>query len=219
VGNNATIGNPTVNVGAPVVNVSSQRQYQYQNAIAPAPNFSTANSFYTPPQTNYSTANSFYTPPQINTQTANSFTSAAGGVNLQTGMNNDAFTLGLAERLALDPNEYNSLPQSAKDVINQQMNGGAGGPGSVNADPANSPGGRFIQVGEVRWERNKNGRLVKVRYTGGGSWRNKEIVQGGKGGAKSRMAYEKQGGAAQPGSSNLPSFGVVNLQSLNTATG
>lgn len=38
------------------------------------------------------------------------------------------------------------------------------------AKPANTDiyGGAYIQVGEVRWERNKKGRLVRVRYEGGG---------------------------------------------------
>jgi hypothetical protein len=149
---------------------------------------------------------------QTNFTSGNSFTSGGGGVNLQPGMNNNQFVADVGARILANPAEFDSLPQSAQDAIRQSLGGGSGPP---TADPANSPGGRFIQVGEVRWERNKNGRLVKVQYTGeNGSWRSKRVVQGGKGQAKARLAAEaaRQGqSAVDPGNSTMPGFGVVNF--------
>lgn len=62
-------------------------------------------------------------------------------------------------------------------------------------------GGKFIQVGEVRWERNQNGRLVKVQYGPGGK---KTVVAGGsgqsknRGGGVERQTYDTTGGYGQP---------------------
>jgi hypothetical protein len=66
-------------------------------------------------------------------------------------------------------------------------------------DPATATtdiyGGQFRQVGEVRWERNRQGRLVKVKYGKGGK---KTVVAGGKGQAKARRAAEAaRAGAVQ----------------------
>lgn len=191
------------------------RQYQqYVNAARPPVNFTTANSFYTPPQQPTPQGQQPYWqlaaggPNPTNFTSANSFTNAAGGVNLQTGMNNNQFVTQLGERILQNPAEFDSLPQSAQDAIRQSLGGGGGG--QPAADPANSPGGRFIQVGEVRWERNKNGRLVKVQYTGGGSWRNKRVVQGAKGQHKQLVA---QRGAQAPQQENaqMTGFGVINF--------
>jgi len=52
-------------------------------------------------------------------------------------------------------------------------------------------GGRFIQVGETRWERNAKGRLVKVKYLGGGK---KQVV---KGNPKDRRANQQAKQAPQ----------------------
>jgi hypothetical protein len=76
-------------------------------------------------------------------------------------------------------------------------------------DPATAKrdiyGGQFIQVGQVKWEKNRHGRLVKVQYLGGGK---KRVVKGGKnqGGVNDRPKAQ-----AEVQQQNFTSFGVVNF--------
>jgi len=102
--------------------------------------------------------------------------------------------------------EYDSLTPGEQEKIDELITQiEQNRPTTINADPSQSPGGRFIQVGEKRWERNKNGRLVQVQYIGGGSWRNKRVVSGGK--------NQSNGGNAPRNDPNarLTGFGLVNF--------
>lgn len=73
-------------------------------------------------------------------------------------------------------------------------------------------GGRFIQVGEVRWERNSKGRLVKVQYGKGGT---KKIVQGGGSGKKKKKAPSS---SSAPAAETEPRIGEASVN-LNVAAG
>jgi hypothetical protein len=68
------------------------------------------------------------------------------------------------------------------------INGNVWNPETATADIY---GGRFVQPGEKRWTRNKNGRLIQVQY--GKNGKKREV---GKGEAKQRRA--EQAAAAQP---------------------
>ena len=109
----------------------------------------------------------------------------------------------------------NSLPPSTREAVERMAAQSLGAQTDAQgntyiADESQSPGGRFIQVGEVRWERNKNGRRVRVQYTGGGSWRNKRVVGGGRGQHKA-LVQARQQEAVRPGENNIPGFGLVNF--------
>ncbi len=78
-------------------------------------------------------------------------------------------------------------------------------------------GGQFIQVGEVRWERNKAGRLIKVQYGKGGK---KRVVAGG--------SKQKNKPSQQPAPAPAPAPAAAPVQqtyqsyenvSFNTASG
>jgi hypothetical protein len=73
-------------------------------------------------------------------------------------------------------------------------------------------GGKFIQVGEVRWERNPKGRLVKVQYGKGGK---KRIVQGGGGQSKPK---KKAPAAPKTPTEAAPKM-LEQSVNFNTATG
>jgi hypothetical protein len=60
-------------------------------------------------------------------------------------------------------------------------------------------GGKFIQPGETRWERNKNGRMIKVQYGKGG-----QKTEMGKGAAKRRRAEAAAGGNQYAGGGARP---------------
>lgn len=79
-----------------------------------------------------------------------------------------------------------------------------GNPWSADTATTDIYGGRFIQAGETRWERNRNGKLVKVRYLKGGK---KEVVKR-KGSGTNPVPGEQQQTQNQTVSGNL-----------NTATG
>lgn len=70
-------------------------------------------------------------------------------------------------------------------------------------------GGRFIQEGETRWERNKNGRLIKVKYLSGN-----RKVEMNKGKAKRQQAQQQ---AQQQNNSASNTSSVSG--NFNTATG
>jgi hypothetical protein len=142
-----------------------------------------------------------------------------GGYQGMTPGNSQSFDAIYNRLSTLTPEQAEAqlagLPPSLREAVENAINGAAGAPmgvdaqgNSYTADESQSPGGRFIQVGEKRWERNKNGRLVRVQYTGGGSWRNKRVISGGKN--QSRNANN----AAQPRvdpNGRLAGVGVVNF--------
>jgi hypothetical protein len=99
---------------------------------------------------------------------------------------------GLVQRILNHPEEYDALTPDQQKAIDNIATGVSAVGGNPAVDEAQSPGGRFIQVGEKRWERNKNGRLVRVQYTGGGSWRNKRVISGGKNQAKPKPQQAKE---------------------------
>ncbi len=76
-------------------------------------------------------------------------------------------------------------------------------------------GGQFIQVGEERWERNKRGRLVKVRYGKGGK---KTVVKGGpkKGGGGGESQARQTPQQPEP---EKPKPGQQTSTSFNAAVG
>jgi len=131
---------------------------------------------------------------------------------------------GLFQRIAQNPQEFENLNPAQKEAVERLLIQGTSQADTSQRldasgnvwDPATAQtdiyGGKFIQEGETRWERNRHGRLVKVQYMSGNR---KRIVSGGKGqgkSAKQTITAQEQ----QTTSGFVSSFGVVNF---NTATG
>jgi hypothetical protein len=117
-------------------------------------------------------------PTQPGTQTPRPFFALRAGIDFHTGVNLDYQRSEKGPGAATQPF---SPAQFAKSTPQP------GAPFGTNAagerldasgrvwDPATAGrdiyGGQFIQAGETRWERNEAGRLVKVKYLGGGQKR------------------------------------------------
>lgn len=154
------------------------------------------------PRTTYNQPNAAYNNPQRGRGTnANYGTPAMGfGTNPSEAAYNQANPAGLITQTGAGSTvplggrvygAHDALGQAAPYGVNSygerlSASGDVWDPKTATTDIY---GGRFIQVGETRWERNAKGRLVKVQYGKGGK---KNIISGGKNQSANRNKAPQQ---------------------------